>query len=73
MTKNVHKLRFMNMVSIVNSTKKLNCKFTKEEEWIFEGVTIVKENKEMTIEALDLIDWMVVEHLIIVKLILAIQ
>jgi hypothetical protein len=63
----------MNMVSIVNSTKKLNCKFTKEEEWIFEGVTIVKENKEMTIEALDLIDWMVVEHLIIVKLILAIQ
>jgi hypothetical protein len=46
MTKKVHKLRFMNMVSIVNSTKKLTCKLTKEEKWMLEGVTIVKEIKK---------------------------
>lgn len=73
MTKKVHKLRFMNMVSIVNSTKKLNHKLIKEEKWMLEGVTIVKEIKEMTIEALDLTDWMIVEHLIINKLTLTIQ
>ncbi len=63
----------MNVVSIVNSTKKLNHKLTKEEKWMLEGVTIVKEIKKMTIEALDLIDWMTVEHLIINKLTLVIQ
>lgn len=61
------------MVSIVNSTKKLNHKLIKEEKWMLEGVTIVKEIKEMTIEALDLTDWMIVEHLIINKLTLTIQ
>jgi hypothetical protein len=40
---------------------------------MLEGVTIVKEIKKMTIEALDLIDWMTVEHLIINKLTLVIQ
>jgi hypothetical protein len=40
---------------------------------MLEGVTIVKEIKEMTIEALDFIDWIVVKHLIINKLTLAIK
>jgi hypothetical protein len=40
---------------------------------MLEGVMIVKEIKEMTIEALDLANWMVVEHLTIDKLTLAIQ
>jgi hypothetical protein len=40
---------------------------------MFKGVMIIKEIKEIIIEALDLINWMVVEHLIIDKLTLAIQ
>jgi hypothetical protein len=56
----------MNMKNGFNS--QFSTKAIKEEKCIVENVTIVKESKEVTIEALDLIDWMVVKHMIIDKL-----
>jgi hypothetical protein len=61
----------MNMKNIFNS--QFSTKVIKEDEGIPENVTIVEESKEVTIEALDSIDWMVFKHMIIDKLTLTRQ
>lgn len=61
----------MNMKNSFNS--QFRTKMTKEEECILENVTIVEESKEVTIKVLDLVDWMVVKHMIIDKLTLTRQ
>ncbi len=61
----------MNMKISFNS--QFNTKVIKKEECIPENITIVEKSKEVTIEALDAVDWMVVKHMIIDKLTLTRQ
>jgi hypothetical protein len=61
----------MNIKNGFNS--QFSTKVIKEEKFIPENVTLVKESKEVTIEVLGLVDWMVVKHMIIDKLTLTRQ